>query len=157
MDPKVPIENNLRALVEARDKGEIGGIQLSEAGADTIRRADAVAGKIELVEEEISLWTTHVFENGISAVCAELDIPLLAHTPLGSGMLTGNIKTVDDLPAPYLKFFPRFQGANFQRNLDLVAEIQTLAKSKGVTAAQLALSWLKHQGTKTGSPRIIPI
>lgn len=156
VDPKVPVEETVKTLAELKDKGEIGGILLSEVGAATIHRAAAVA-KIELVEEEVSLWATDIFDNGVAAACAELKIPIVAHTPLGAGMLTGTIKTLDNLTAPHLLHFPRFQPANFQKNLDLVTELEKLAKSKGITPAQLALSWLKIQSKKPAVPLIIPI
>ncbi|KAI1454754.1 putative aldo/keto reductase [Annulohypoxylon moriforme] len=157
VDPKVPIEETVRALKELVDKGGIGGIQLSEVSAASIRRAASVA-KIDMVENEVSLWATQVFDNGVAATCAELGIPIVAHTPLGAGMLTGQIKSLDDLPPDsFLRTFPRFQPENFHKNLELVAEIEKLAKSKGVTPAQLALSWLKLQSKKSGMPLIIPI
>ncbi|XDG03497.1 hypothetical protein ABKA04_003112 [Annulohypoxylon sp. FPYF3050] len=157
VDPKIPIEDTVRALKELVEKGEIGGIQLSEVGAATIRRAASVA-KIDMVEEEVSLWATDIFDNGVATTCAELGIPIVAHTPLGAGMLTGQIKSIDDLPpGPYPRIFPRFQPENFHKNLDLVAEIEKLAKAKSVSPAQLALSWLKLQSKKPGMPLIIPI
>lgn len=158
VDPEVPIEDTVRALAELRDAGEIGGIQLSEVGSASIRRAAAVAKKIEFVEDEVSLWATDIFDNGVAATCAELGIPVVAHTPLGAGMLTGRIRTLDDLPAPYLKFFPRFQPASFQKNLDLVDELEKLARARGVTPAQLALGWLAYKGCgKHGAPLIIAL
>lgn len=124
LDRNVPIEDTVRALSELVEAGEIGGIQLTEVGEASIRRAAAVA-KIALVEEEASLWTPEVFENGIAAACGELGIPLVAHTPLGAGMLTGNIKTVADLPAGhYPRVFPRFQPDNLEKNLSLVTELE---------------------------------
>ncbi|KAJ0114631.1 hypothetical protein J7T55_004875 [Diaporthe amygdali] len=156
VDPKTSIEDTVKTLAQLRNEGEIGGIQLSEVGSATIRRAAAVT-KIDFVEEEVSLWATDIFDNGVATTCAELDIPITAHTPLGAGMLTGQIKTLDDLPAPYLRMFPRFQPANFKKNLDLVDELKKLAEAKGVTAAQLALGWLKYQSSKPGAPLIIPL
>lgn len=129
---------------------------MSEVGAATIRRAAAVAD-IAMVEEEVSLWAPEILTNGVAEVCAELKIPIVAHTPLGAGILTGQVKSVDDLPSQYLRFFPRFQGENFQKNLDLVAELQKLAASKHVSPAQLALSWIKLQSKKPGVPFLIPI
>ncbi|KAI1840578.1 hypothetical protein JX266_013242 [Neoarthrinium moseri] len=157
VDRKVPIEETVQALAELVAAGEIGGIQLSEVGGDTIRRAAAVA-KIDMVEDEVSLWATEVFSNGVTTTCAELGIPIVAHTPLGAGMLTGQLKSLNDLPSGhYPRVFPRFQPANFEKNLGLVAELEKLAKLKRVTPAQLALSWLKLQSQRPGVPLIIPI
>ncbi|KAI1388991.1 putative aldo/keto reductase [Hypoxylon trugodes] len=157
VDPKTPIEESVRALAELKAAGEIGGILLSEVGANTIRRAASVA-QIDMVEQEVSLWATGIFENGVATTCGELGIPIVAHTPIGAGMLTGRIKSIDDLPhGSYLRMFPRFQPENFQKNLALVSEIEKLAKAKGVSPAQLALSWLKLQSKKPGMPLIIPI
>jgi pyridoxine 4-dehydrogenase len=157
VDPKVPIEETVRAAAELVAAGQIGGIQLSEVGASSIRRAAAVA-KIDLVEDEASLWATDIFDQGAAETCAELGIPIVAHSPLGAGMLTGKIKSLDDLPVGhYPRVFPKFQPDNFHKNLGLVLELEKLASSKCVTPAQLALSWLKVQSEKSGMPVIIPI
>lgn len=156
VDHKVPIEDTVCAEAELVKAGEIGSIQLSEAGETTIRRAAAVAD-IALVEDEASLWTPEVFENGVAAACGELGIALVAHTPLGAGMLTGNVKTVADLPAGHLRAFPRFQPGNFDKNRSLVLELEKLAQVKGVSTARLALSWLKLQSRKPGTAVVIPV
>ena len=157
VDPKVPVEDTIKTLAELVAAGEIGGIQLSEVGSATIRRAAAVT-KIEAVEEEASLWSTEIFHNGVTTTCAELGIPILAHTPLGAGMLTGQLKSLNDLPpGHYPRVFPRFQPANFEKNLALVSELEKLAKAKGVSPAQLALSWLKLQSRKPDVALIIPV
>lgn len=157
IDPKVPVEDTVKALAELVAAGEIGGIQLSEVGSATVRRAAAVA-KIDVIEEEASLWTPEIIDNGIAATCGELGIPIMAHSPLGAGMLTGQLKTLDDLPpGHYPRVFPRFQPDNFDKNLALVAELEQLAKAKGVSPSQLALSWLKLQSLKPGVAVIIPV
>ncbi|KAL2140418.1 hypothetical protein VTI28DRAFT_3838 [Corynascus sepedonium] len=157
VDPKVPIEDTVGALAELVAAGEIGGIQLSEVGSATIRRAAAVA-KIDVVEEEASLWTPEIFDNGVAETCGELGIPIMAHTPLGAGMLTGRLKTLDDLPpGHYPRVFPRFQPGNFDKNLALVAELEKLAQAKGVSPSQLALSWLKLQSRRPGVAVVIPV
>ncbi|KAK6820187.1 hypothetical protein RU639_007486 [Aspergillus parasiticus] len=156
VDPNVPIEESVKALAELREEGKIGGIQLSEVRADTIRRAARVT-KIDMVEAEVSLWSREVFENGVAEVCAENDIVLVAHTPLGAGMLTGSIKTVDDLPQTHHRTVPRFQPDSIAQNRLLVEQLEKLAESKGCTAAQLALTWLKVQSRKPGMPFIVPI
>lgn len=157
VDPNVPIEHTVRALAELVEAGEIGGIQLTEVGEASIRRGAATA-RIALVEDEASLWTPEVFENGVATACGELGIPLVAHTPLGAGMLTGNIKKVADLPdGHYPRVFPRFHPANLEKNLRLVAQVEKLAKTKGVSTARLALSWLKLQSRRAGVAVVIPV
>ncbi|ESZ93468.1 aldo/keto reductase [Sclerotinia borealis F-4128] len=156
-DKVTPIEDTVKALDECVKKGLIGGIQLSEVAADSIRRASTVA-KIDMFEAEISLWATDVFENGVAEACGELGIVMVAHTPLGAGMLTGQIKSLNDMPEnDYHRRFPRFQPENFQKNLDLVEELRKLATEKGCTPAQLALCWTKSQSKKPGYPLIVPV
>ncbi|KAI1073852.1 putative aldo/keto reductase [Whalleya microplaca] len=157
VDLKVPVTDTVKALADLVSEGVIGGIQLSEVGADTIRRAASVA-KIEMVEAEVSLWATEVFHNGVAETCSGLGIPIVAHTPLGAGMLTGNLKSPDDLPPnDYHRFFPRFQAANFHKNLELVDELNKSAAEKGCTTAQLALNWIKVQSRRPGVPPLIPV
>ncbi|KAK0701955.1 putative aldo/keto reductase [Lasiosphaeria miniovina] len=157
VDKKVPIEETVGALAELVAQGAIGGIQLSEAGPATIRRAAATA-KIDLVEEEVSLWSTDVFSKGIAAACAELAIPIVAHSPLGAGMLTGRIKSLDDLPkGHYPRVFPKFRPGNFEKNLELVRELEKFARAKGASLPQLTLSWVRAQSSRPGVPFIIPI
>lgn len=156
-DKVTPIEETVKALEDCVKKGLIGGIQLSEVSASSIRRASAVA-KIDMFEAEISLWATDVFENNVAKTCGELGIVMVAHTPLGAGMLTGQIKSLDDLPEhDYHRRFPRFQPENFQKNLDLVEELRKLAIEKKCTPAQLALCWVKSQSKKPGYPIIVPV
>lgn len=127
VDPNVPIEETVATLKELVAEGKIGGIQLSEVRSETIWRASAVA-KVDMVEAEISLWATDVFENGVARTCAEMGIVMEAHTPLGAGMLTGKIKSLDDMPAhDYHRRFPRFQPENFGTNLKLVKKVEELA------------------------------
>ncbi|KUJ11664.1 Aldo/keto reductase [Mollisia scopiformis] len=154
--PDVTIEDSVLACAESVKEGKIGGIQLSEVGSETIRRA-AKAAKIEMVEVEASLWSTEIFSNGVVETCAELGIVIEAHTPLGAGMLTGKIRRVEDMGEDHHKYFPRWQGENFQKNLLLVKELEKLAEKKGCTTAQLALSWLKRGNGKVGSAWIVPI
>lgn len=156
VDKNVPIEDTVETLAELVKEGKIGGIQLSEVNAETIRRAAKVA-KIDVVEAEVSLWATEIFENGVAETCGELGITVVAHTPLGAGMLTGQIKSLDDMPRnDYHRFFPRWQPENFQKNLELVTELKKLAEDKGCTPAQLALCWIKSHGKKPGMPVIVP-
>jgi pyridoxine 4-dehydrogenase len=157
VDKKTPIEDTVAALTELVRAGDIGGIQLSEVSADTIRRASSVA-TIHMVEQEVSLWADEIFHNGVASACANLGIVVVAHTPLGAGMLTGKIKTPDDLPAnDHHRHFPRFQPDNLAKNVELVAELERLATTKGCTTAQLALCWIKAKGMQSGMPVIVPV
>ncbi|KAF8862080.1 Aldo/keto reductase [Acephala macrosclerotiorum] len=154
--PDVTIEDSVAACAELVKEGKIGGIQLSEVKAQTIRRASKVA-KIDMVEAEVSLWSMDIFTNGVAETCAELGIVISAHTPLGAGMLSGKFKAIEDMGDDHHKNFPRFQGENFKKNLELVGELEKLAAKKGVTIAQLALAWLKKDNGKEGKPWIVPI
>ncbi|KAF9889191.1 hypothetical protein FE257_007504 [Aspergillus nanangensis] len=157
VDLEVPVEESMKALAELRDEGKVGGIQMSEVRADTIRRAASVT-KIDMVEAEVSLWARDVFENGVAETCAELGVVLVAHTPLGAGMLTGAIKTLDDLPEDsHHRRFPRFQPENFEKNILLVQGLNEMADAKGCTLPQLALSWIKAQSRRPGMPMIVII
>ena len=157
VDPNVPVEDSLKALAELKQEGKIGGIQLSEVRADTIRRAAKIV-KIDMLEAEASLWSPMIFENGVAETCAELDIVVEAHTPLGQGMLAGNIKRLDDLPKDRIyHLLPRFQPDTFPLNLKLVEAVEKLAVEKECTSSQLALSWLKNKSKKPGMPVIVPI
>ena len=122
----------------------------------TIRRASKVA-KIDMIESEASLWSTEVFHNGVADTCAELGIVFVAHTPLGFGMLAGQIKSLDDIPKDSpLRYLPRYQPDTFPINIRLVDAVEKLAKQKQCTTAQLALSWLKSH-TQKGGPVVVPI
>ena len=145
VDPDTPIEETVGALAELVGEGKVRAIGLSEAGPDTIRRAHAVH-PIAAVQSEYSLWSRDV-EDGVLPALRELGIGLVAYSPLGRGFLTGAIRSIDDLePDDYRRSSPRFQGENFQKNLDLVAVVERLAAEKGCTAAQLGLAWVLGQG-----------
>jgi len=157
VDPKVPIQNTVKELAELVKEGKIGGILLSEVSAETIRRA-AKVHQISLVEAEVSLWARDIFQNGVAETCKELGIVVLAHSPLGRGMLAGNFGNLEDVAkGEYHDMFPRFQGENFEQNLKLVKAVQKLAVKKGCTSAQLALGWLKCISGKGNMPIIIPL
>jgi len=144
-DPKVPIEETVGAMGELVEAGKVRHLGLSEASADTIRRAHA-EHPIAALQSEWSLWTRDI-EPEVLPTARELGIGLVPFSPLGRGFLTGEITSIDDLEADdFRRGNPRFQGENFQRNLDLVAEVRTLAAAKGVTPGQLALGWLLAQG-----------
>jgi aryl-alcohol dehydrogenase-like predicted oxidoreductase len=145
VDPEVPIEHTVGAMGQLVEAGKVRYIGLSEAAADTIRRAHE-EHPITAVQTEYSLWTRHV-EGEILETLRELGISLVPYSPLGRGFLTGRFQSPDDLPEDdWRRHNPRFQGENFQKNLDLVEEVERLAEEKGVTPAQLALAWVLHQG-----------
>ena len=155
VDPKVPIEETIGYLAEFVKAGKIGGIGLSETGASTIRRAASIH-PIAAVEVEFSLFSTDIQANDVASTCAELDIPIVAYSPLGRGFLTGQIKSFNDV-SEQQKRGPRFQEENFHKNLELVETINKVAEKKGCTPAQLAIGWVRaYSGTK-GHPIIIPI
>jgi len=157
IDPNVPVENTMQTLAGYVKDGKIGGIGLSECNADTIRRAHAVH-PLSSVEVEMSLFSTDPLSNGITKACAELNIPLVAYSPLSRGWLTGQIHKLDDIPAnDSRRNFPRFQPDVFDLNLELVKEIEKLAKAKGYTMPQIAIGWVQAQGKQPGNPAIIPI
>ncbi len=132
-------------MAELVEAGKVRHLGLSEAGADTIRRAHAVH-PIAALQSEYSLWSRDV-EDEVLATIRELGIGLVPYSPLGRGFLSGAIRSPDDLgPDDYRRTSPRFIGENFQRNLDLVARIEELAAGKGVTPSQLALAWVLAQG-----------
>jgi aryl-alcohol dehydrogenase-like predicted oxidoreductase len=146
VDATVPIEETVGAMAELVAAGKVRHLGLSEAAPETIRRAHAVH-PIAALQTEWSLWTRDVEENGILAAVRELGIGFVAYSPLGRGFLTGRFRTFEDLPADdWRRSQPRFQGENFQKNLDLVREVEAIAREKGVTATQLALAWVLAQG-----------
>jgi len=133
------------AMAELVRAGKVRYLGLSEAGADTIRRAHAVH-PITALQSEYSLWTRDP-EDKVLGVCRELGIGFVPYSPLGRGFLTGQIKRFEDLAADdYRRTAPRFQGENFQRNLDLVSQVSEIAAEKRCTPAQLALAWVLAQG-----------
>lgn len=150
-DPNTPIEETVGTLADLVQQGKIRYIGLSEAPADLIRRAHAVH-PLSAVQTEYSLWSREV-EDEVLPVLKELGIGLVPYSPLGRGFLTGQIKTFDDLPADdYRRYYERFQGDNFAKNVAVVALIEQLAAEKGVSPAQLGLAWLLAQGEQ-----IVPI
>ncbi|KAL2258151.1 hypothetical protein VTK26DRAFT_8650 [Humicola hyalothermophila] len=156
-DPKVDIEVTMEALKKYVESGHIGGISLSEVSAATIRRAAKVV-KIQSVELELSLWSTDPLENGVAQACAELDIPIIAYSPLGHGILTGRIKSPADLPPhDFRRILPRFQPDVFDLNLRLVKEVEKMAAAKGCTPGQIAINWVVALSRRPGMPKIIPI
>jgi aryl-alcohol dehydrogenase-like predicted oxidoreductase len=145
VDPKTPIEETVGAMAELVQEGKVRYLGLSEAAPETIRRAHAVH-PIAALQTEYSLWTRDP-EDELLVLTEELGITFVAYSPLGRGFLTGQIKSADDLaPDDWRRTNPRFQGDNFQKNLELVDELKAMAQEKGVTSAQLALAWLLTRG-----------
>ncbi|WP_195155587.1 aldo/keto reductase [Candidatus Protochlamydia phocaeensis] len=151
IDPHTPIEETVGAMAQLVKEGKVRFLGLSEASSKIIERAHAVH-PITALQTEYSLWTRDPEEN-ILTTCRRLGIGFVAYSPLGRGFLTGKIKRIDDLSTDdYRRFTPRFQAENFQRNLQLVHEIEKLANQKHCTPSQLALAWVLTQGQD-----IIPI
>jgi aryl-alcohol dehydrogenase-like predicted oxidoreductase len=145
VDPETPIEDTVGALADLVKAGKIRHIGLSEASASTLRRAVKVH-PITALQTEYSLWTRDP-EEELLATCRELGIGFVAYSPLGRGFLTGQLKKFEDLEADdYRRFSPRFQGDNFQKNLDLVKEVEEIARDKKCQPSQLALAWVLAQG-----------
>ncbi|MFL9484716.1 aldo/keto reductase [Chitinophagaceae bacterium LWZ2-11] len=144
-DPATPIEDSVGAMAKLVEQGKIRGIGLSEVSVETLRKAHAIH-PISAVQSEYSLWSREP-EEGVLDVCKELGIAFVPYSPLGRGFLTGQIKKFEDFEeGDYRRFSPRFQGENFQKNLDLVTKIEEMATGKGCKASQLALAWVIAQG-----------
>jgi aryl-alcohol dehydrogenase-like predicted oxidoreductase len=145
VDPETPIEETVGAMAKLVEEGKIRHIGLSEASARTLRRASQVH-PITALQTEYSLWTRDP-EDEILPTCRQLGIGFVAYSPLGRGFLTGRFQRFEDLAEDdYRRFSPRFQGANFQKNLDLVRRVKEIAQEKGCTPSQLALAWVLAQG-----------
>jgi aryl-alcohol dehydrogenase-like predicted oxidoreductase len=145
VDPDTPIEETVGAMAQLVKEGKVRYLGLSEASPQTFRRA-AKVHPITALQTEYSLWTRDP-EDEVLPTCRELGIGFVAYSPLGRGFLTGQFKTFDDLAADdYRRNSPRFQGDNFQKNLDLVRRVEGIAKEKGCTPSQLALAWVLAQG-----------
>jgi aryl-alcohol dehydrogenase-like predicted oxidoreductase len=151
VDGSTPIEETVGAMAELVKEGKVRYLGLSEAGAETIRRA-AKVHPIAALQTEYSLWSRDP-EAGILSTCRELGIGFVAYSPLGRGFLTGQITKFEELPADdYRRISPRFQGGNLQKNLEPMRRIEEIAKEKGCKSSQLALAWILSQGED-----IIPI
>jgi len=144
-DPQVPIEETVGAMSDLKAAGKVRFLGLSEVAPDTLRRAHATS-PISALQNEWSLWSRDIEDRALP-VARELGIGIVPYSPLGRGFLTGTITRIKDLaPDDFRRTSPRFQGENFQRNLDLLARVRELAAEKGVTPAQLGLAWLYAQG-----------
>jgi aryl-alcohol dehydrogenase-like predicted oxidoreductase len=145
VDPATPIEETVGAMARLVEEGKVRFIGLSEAGAETLRRANSVH-PVTALQSEYSLWSRDPEDENLQA-CRELGVGFVAYSPLGRGFLTGQIKRFEDLAEDdYRRNSPRFQGENFRKNLDLVARIEEIAREKNCTAAQLALAWVMARG-----------
>ncbi|KAK4506196.1 hypothetical protein PRZ48_004161 [Zasmidium cellare] len=156
LDPDVPVEETVLAIAEFVKNGRIGGVGLSECSAESIRRASKVF-PIAAAEVELSLFSTDPLRNGILEACVECDVPVVAYSPLGKGFLSGQWKSVEDVPENdhRRKLFPRFQKEAFEENLKLVDEVGKIAEAKGVTVAQVAIAWVRGLGSETAP--VVPI
>jgi aryl-alcohol dehydrogenase-like predicted oxidoreductase len=145
VDPATPVEETVGAMSRLVEEGKVRYLGLSEVPADTLRQAHAVH-PISALESEYSLFDRRVEDEGIIAAAREMGIGFVAYSPLGRGFLSGDIKTPDDFEAnDSRRFFPRYQGENFYKNLELVEKLKAQAEAKGVTPAQLALAWVLAQ------------
>ncbi|KAK9772685.1 putative NADP-dependent oxidoreductase domain-containing protein [Seiridium cardinale] len=156
-DPSVPLEETIGTLKELVSEGLIGGIGLSEVGSKTIEKANSIF-PLSLVEVEFSLWSTDILTNGVAETTKKLGIPIAAYAPLGRGFLTGQLKSAEDIPEGDIRrYFDRFQPENFSKNLELLSQVKSVASSKGVTPAQLALAWVRVHSKSDKAGVIIPI
>jgi len=145
VDPNVPIEDTVGEMSRLQQEGKVRYLGLSEAAPRTIRAANATS-RITAVQTELSLWSRDA-EADVLPTVRELGIGYVAYSPLGRGFLTGQFKSPDDFPEDdFRKNHPRFQGENFRNNIQLVEEVEAMAKEKGCTTAQLALAWVLAQG-----------
>ncbi|MCF0071078.1 aldo/keto reductase [Dyadobacter sp. CY261] len=146
VDPQTPVEETVEAMAELVREGKVGYIGLSEVSSETIRRAHAVH-PVTAVQSEYSLFERSVEEMGILQTLVELGIGFVAYSPLGRGFISGELKSAEDLPADdFRRSIPRFQGEQFQKNLDLLQEIQQMAAEKQITSSQLAIAWVLEKG-----------
>ena len=146
LDRNTPIEETVEAMSEFVKEGKIGHIGLSEVSSETIKKAHAVH-PISAVQSEYSLFERTVEERGILQTLEELEISFVAYSPLGRGFLSGQIRTIEDLPAnDFRRSIPRFQEAYFHKNIELVAAIEAMAADKNITATQLGLAWMMNKG-----------
>jgi len=157
VDASTPLEVTMGAFEELINEGKISGVSLSEVGEATVRKA-AKMTKISAVEVELSMFSTEPLTNGVAKACAELGIPIIAYSPVGRGMLTGEIKSADDIPEGDLRrHLPRYHPDVFEHNIQLVKAVETLATARGCTTAQFALAWVRTLSKRNGNPEIIPI
>ncbi|PLB43874.1 putative pyridoxal reductase [Aspergillus steynii IBT 23096] len=156
-DPNTSVEQTVTVLAALVREGKIGGIGLSEVDAETVRRAHKVH-PIAAVEVELSLWDTTILQNDVAKACAELDIPVVAYSPLGRGVLAGAFTSLFEIPEDdFRRHLPKFQDNAMKQNIKLVNEVNDLAARKGVAPVQIALAWVLSLSGRPGMPTIIPI
>ena len=156
-DPNVPLEETINAMAKYIKEGKLGGISLSEVTEDQIRNAEKLH-KIAAVEVEMSLHSPDILYNGVAKTCAELDIPIIAYSPMGRGLLTATISKPEDIEKSDIRHhLPRFQPGNMEKNALMGQEVQKVAIAKGCTPAQVALAWVRSYSGKEGLGTIIPI
>ncbi|KAL8941408.1 MAG: hypothetical protein Q9216_002253 [Gyalolechia sp. 2 TL-2023] len=157
IDPTVPLEETMNAIVEYIKEGKVGGIGLSEVDAETIRKAHAIH-PIAAVEVELSLHSPEILTNGVAKTCGELGIPIVAYSPLGRGLLTSQIKGLGDIDKGDIRHhLPRFAPGAMETNAKLGEELKKVADKKGCTAAQVALAWVRGWSGRDGVGEIVPI
>ncbi|KAI4246485.1 MAG: hypothetical protein L6R42_009866, partial [Xanthoria sp. 1 TBL-2021] len=157
VDPKVPLEETINAIAEYVKEGKVGGIGLSEVDAETIRKAHAIH-PIAAVEVELSLHTPDILTNGVAATCGELGIPIVAYSPLGRGLLTSKLNTLDDIDKDDIRHhLPRFAPGALEANASVSLELKKIAERKGCTAAQIAIAWVRGWSGRDGVGEIVPI
>jgi aryl-alcohol dehydrogenase-like predicted oxidoreductase len=146
LDKNTPIEETMAEMSQLVKEGKIGYIGLSEVSSETVKRANAIH-PVTAVQTEYSLFECTVEERGVLATLKDLGIGFVAYSPLGRGFLTGQIRSIDDIPEDdFRRAIPRFQEQYFQKNLDLVKAIETMALEKNITSSQLALAWIMSKG-----------
>ncbi|WP_066434172.1 aldo/keto reductase [Chryseobacterium sp. CCH4-E10] len=146
LDKNVPVEETVGAMSDLVKEGKIGYIGLSEVSSETVKKAHAVH-PISAVQSEYSLFERTVEEKGVLKTLHELGIGFVAYSPLGRGFLSGQLRSIDDLPEnDFRRGIPRFQEEHFHKNIELVEAIENMAKEKGITSSQLALAWIISKG-----------
>ncbi|KAL8998545.1 MAG: hypothetical protein Q9169_002384 [Polycauliona sp. 2 TL-2023] len=158
VDPNTRLEETISAIAEYVSAGKVGGIGLSEVDAATIRKAHAIH-PIAAVEVELSLHTPEILTNGVATTCAELGILIIAYSPLGRGLLTAHLNTASDIDADDIRHhLPRFAPGALEANAAISAGLKDIAEKKGVTAAQIAVAWVRGWSGRDGKmPAILPI
>ncbi|KAL8779004.1 MAG: hypothetical protein Q9213_007153 [Squamulea squamosa] len=157
LDPKVPLEETINAIADYVKEGKVGGIGLSEVDADTIQKAHAIH-PIAAVEVELSLHTPDILTNGVATTCGELGIPIVAYSPLGRGLLTSQLNSVNDIDKDDIRHhLPRFAPGALEANAKMSVELKKIAEKKGCTAAQVAIAWVRGWSGRDGVGEIVPI
>ncbi|EGR44709.1 uncharacterized protein TRIREDRAFT_5812 [Trichoderma reesei QM6a] len=157
-DPEYPLSVTFGVIQkEYIDTGKVGAIYLSECGVHTIQEATKVAD-IAAAEVELSMFTPDILRNGIAAALKERNIPIIAYSPLGRGLLTGQYKTLQDVKKlGFVSTYPRFQPAQLEHNLELVEKVEQFAREKGCTPGQLAINWVRSMSSDPKLPLVVPI